>query len=83
MNVHNENKYQLAIEGIIKLVVERVAKNHGWTFNHALEELSQLDVFDSLNDVNTSLWTESPVNLAEMMEIELRDEAIGPEWFFP
>ena len=83
MNVPNENKYQMALEGVIKLVIERVAENHGWTFNYTFEELSQLDIFDRLSDVNTSLWTESPVNLAEMMEIELHGETIGPEWFFP
>ena len=83
MNDPNESKYQMALEGIIKLVVERVALNHGWTFNHALDEMSQLDVFDKLSDENSKLWTESPVNLAEMMEIELRGETIGPEWYFP
>lgn len=64
-------------------VVEQVAVNHGWTFNQTLEELSQIDVFDQLSDENTKLWTESPVNFAEMMEIELRGETIGPEWYFP
>ena len=83
MTALNENKYQMALEGVIKLVVERVAANHGWMFNHTLEELSQLDIFDCLSDVNTTLWTESPVNLAEMMEIELRGETVGLEWFFP
>jgi len=73
----------MALEGVIKLVVERVADNHGWSFNHTLQELTQLEIFDRLNDLDTSLWTESPVNLAEMMEIELRDETIGPEWYFP
>ena len=73
----------MALEGVIKLVVERMAENHGWTFNNTLERLSQLDIFDRFCDANTSLWTESPVNLTEMMEIELRGESIGPEWFFP
>jgi hypothetical protein len=83
MTAQNEQKYQMALEGVIKLVVERVAANRGWTFNHALEELSQLDIFDRLSDERTKLWTESPVNLADMMEIELRGETVGPEWFFP
>jgi len=73
----------MALEGIIKLVVERIAANHGWTFNRAIEELSLLDIFDRLGDENTKLWTEGPVNLADMIEIELRGETIGPEWFFP
>lgn len=83
MNAANENKYQMALEGVIKMVVERVAVNHGWTINKTLEELSQLEIFDRLSDVETSLWTESPVNLADMIEIELNGGHIDAGYYFP
>jgi hypothetical protein len=73
----------MALEGVIKMVVERVAVNHGWTINKTLEELSQLEIFDRLSDVETSLWTESPVNLADMIEIELNGGHIDAGYYFP
>ncbi|MDR3242947.1 MAG: hypothetical protein LBT34_03350 [Clostridiales Family XIII bacterium] len=82
MNVTYRDKYQLALEYVIKMVVERIAESHGWTVNRTLEETSQLDIFDRLSDVESALWTENPVDLVEMVETELRGEKPAPEMFF-
>ncbi|MDR3304884.1 MAG: hypothetical protein LBS85_02475 [Clostridiales Family XIII bacterium] len=82
MNAVNTDKYQLALAYVIKMVAERIAKTHAWTINRTLEEISQLDIFDRLSDVDSALWTENPVDLAEMIETELCGEKLAPELFF-
>jgi hypothetical protein len=78
----NANKYQMALEVAIKMVAERISSNHGWTINQTLDEMSRLDIFDRLSDVDSLLWTESPVDLTEMVETELRGEEIDPAYYF-
>jgi hypothetical protein len=72
----------MALETAIKMVVERVAQDHGWTLNQTIEEVSQLSIFDALSDPETFLWTESPVDLADMIETELRGGTIDPSRYF-
>ncbi|MDR3295590.1 MAG: hypothetical protein LBT26_07160 [Clostridiales Family XIII bacterium] len=82
MNTADRDKCQLALEYVIKMVAERIAESHGWTINRTLEEMSQLDIFDRLSDVESALWTENPVDLAAMAETELRGGKPAPELFF-
>ena len=79
---HSVDKYRLAAECVIKMVVERIADNHGWTINETLEKLTTLEIFDRLQEPDTSLWTTNPVDLADMVETELRGEEIAPERYF-
>jgi hypothetical protein len=82
MNDANEIKYQMAMEAMIKIVTERVAANHSWTINQTLDRISELEIFDRLSDVESSLWTESPVDLTEMIETELCGDTIDPGFYF-
>jgi len=77
------NKYRLASEYVIKMVVVRIAENHDWSINDTLEKIAVLEIFDGLQDPDTSLWTTNPVDLAEMVETELRGETIDPACYFP
>ena len=80
---YQADKYRLASEYVIKMVVERVSENHGWTINETLETISQLDIFGRLQDPATSLWTSNPVDIADMVETELRGEEIDAARYFP
>jgi hypothetical protein len=82
MSSVNESKYQMALEMVIKMVAERVAANHDWTINRTLDEMSRLAVFDRLSSLDSELWTESPVDLTEMIETELSGEVIDPHYYF-
>jgi len=83
MDDFQANKYRLASEYVIKMVVDLIAENHNWSTNETLENISFLEIFDRLQDPDTSLWTTNPVDLAEMVETELRGERIDPACYFP
>ena len=80
---YKADKYRLASEYVIKMVAEQVAESHGWTMNDTLERLSQLDLFERLQEPETSLWTSNPVDIADMIEAELRGEEVDVSRFFP
>ena len=83
MDDFQADKYRLASEYVTKMVVERIAENHCWSINETLEKVSALEVFDTLQDPDTCLWTTNPVDIAEMVETELRGETIDPACYFP
>jgi len=82
MDEFQADKYRLATEYVIKMVAERIAESHNWTINETLEKLTALDIFERLQDPDSSLWTTNPIELAEMVETELRGETIEPERYF-
>ncbi|MDR0875427.1 MAG: DUF3990 domain-containing protein [Clostridiales Family XIII bacterium] len=68
-----------------------VAAALGWLRPNVLEDqiclktqhaVERLEYVDALSDPETSLWTESTVDLAEMIETELRGETIDPSRYF-
>ena len=77
------DKYRLASEYVIKMVVEHVAAAHHWTINDTLERISQLDIFERLQNPETTLWTSNPVDLADMVETELQGETIDISRYYP
>jgi len=76
------NKFRLATEYVIKMVAERVAENHKWTINETLEKFTSLEIFERLQEPDSSLWTTNPLDLTDMVETELRGETIEPERYF-
>ena len=83
MDDFSADKYRLASEYVIKMVAERVADKHGWSINETLERISQLEVFGRLQDPATSLWTSNPVDIADMVEIELSGNKIDIGRYYP
>jgi hypothetical protein len=72
----------LATELVTVGVIAAVADEHGWTINDTITRVSQLEVFDRLCDTETGLWTESPLNLAAMIDTEWRGDTIDPDDYF-
>jgi hypothetical protein len=82
MNTANRDRLQLAQQYVMKMVVMRISQNHGWDINRTLEEISRLEIYEKLSVLDTSLWTDNPIDLAAMVETELRGDTIAPADFF-
>jgi hypothetical protein len=52
--------------------------------NEYLKRVHQpfIEIYDRIGDPDTSLWTMNPIDLAEMVETELRGETIAPLCYF-
>jgi hypothetical protein len=64
------DKYALAARMTVNMVVEVLAARHAWSANEALSHLSKTRLYEALEDLQTKLWMDNPLDIADLFDKE-------------